>query len=208
MREWLSGRASPCQGERREFESRLPLHFHKRRKNRIFASFVSIRHHSQVVRQRSATPLCPGSNPGGASIFRQAIRLAVFLCLNTALLYRLRLLFPTKSAFFAGALKRKYGGGSYIVFFSYIVAKEGFDMFFFLRKTYPLAVLYLLYLREHLGLQELKNSYIVCFCYIGVCKAYSDFFYKKQDACIITLPIYNWCDKWTVFVDRINNKCL
>ena len=26
VREWLSGRASPCQGERREFESRLPLH--------------------------------------------------------------------------------------------------------------------------------------------------------------------------------------
>ena len=25
MREWLSGRASPCQGESREFESRLPL---------------------------------------------------------------------------------------------------------------------------------------------------------------------------------------
>ena len=25
-REWLSGRASPCQGEGREFESRLPLH--------------------------------------------------------------------------------------------------------------------------------------------------------------------------------------
>ncbi len=25
MREWLSGRAPPCQGERREFESRLPL---------------------------------------------------------------------------------------------------------------------------------------------------------------------------------------
>ena len=25
MREWLSGRASPCQGEGREFESRLPL---------------------------------------------------------------------------------------------------------------------------------------------------------------------------------------
>ncbi len=27
MREWLSGRASPCQGERREFESRFPLHY-------------------------------------------------------------------------------------------------------------------------------------------------------------------------------------
>ena len=26
-----------------------------------------IRRHSQVVRQRSAKPLCPGSNPGGAS---------------------------------------------------------------------------------------------------------------------------------------------
>ena len=26
MREWLSGRASPSQGERREFESRFPLH--------------------------------------------------------------------------------------------------------------------------------------------------------------------------------------
>ena len=26
LREWLSGRASPCQGERREFESRFPLH--------------------------------------------------------------------------------------------------------------------------------------------------------------------------------------
>ena len=45
MRKWLSGRASPCQGEGREFESRLPLHFSRR--------------HSQVVRQRSAKPLSP-----------------------------------------------------------------------------------------------------------------------------------------------------
>ncbi len=27
MRKWLSGRASPCQGEGREFESRLPLFY-------------------------------------------------------------------------------------------------------------------------------------------------------------------------------------
>ena len=27
LREWLSGRASPCQGECREFESRFPLHY-------------------------------------------------------------------------------------------------------------------------------------------------------------------------------------
>ena len=27
MREWLSGRALPCQGKCREFESRLPLHY-------------------------------------------------------------------------------------------------------------------------------------------------------------------------------------
>ena len=26
MRKWLSGRASPCQGEGRGFDSRLPLH--------------------------------------------------------------------------------------------------------------------------------------------------------------------------------------
>ena len=44
-RKWLSGRASPCQGEGREFESRLPLQ--------------RIRRHSQVVRQRSAKPLPP-----------------------------------------------------------------------------------------------------------------------------------------------------
>ena len=29
-RKWLSGRASPCQGEGREFESRLPLHYCKK----------------------------------------------------------------------------------------------------------------------------------------------------------------------------------
>ena len=46
------GRASPCQGEGGGFEPRNPL---------------QIRHHSQVVRQRSAKPLRPGSNPGGAS---------------------------------------------------------------------------------------------------------------------------------------------
>ena len=69
MREWLSGRASPCQGERREFESRLPLQCLKAPKIRDFFFFntitkeipykIIIRHHSQVVRQRSATPLSP-----------------------------------------------------------------------------------------------------------------------------------------------------
>ena len=82
MREWLSGRASPCQGERREFESRLPLHFRvKRRVLRLLICKKQIlscgfpqldisyifRRHSQVVRHRSATPLFPGSNPGDAS---------------------------------------------------------------------------------------------------------------------------------------------
>ena len=54
MREWLSGRASPCQGERREFESRLPL----QKQKTLYASFVIWRH-SQVVRQRPAKPLSP-----------------------------------------------------------------------------------------------------------------------------------------------------
>ena len=56
-REWLSGRALPCQGKCREFESRFPLHF-----------FLQLTwYHSQAVRQRSAKPLRPGSNPGGTS---------------------------------------------------------------------------------------------------------------------------------------------
>ena len=58
MREWLSGRASPCQGECRGFESRFPL-----QKVRTVFSW----RYSQAVRPRSAKPLCPGSNPGGAS---------------------------------------------------------------------------------------------------------------------------------------------
>ena len=46
MREWLSGRVSPCQGESRGSESRLPL-----QKKRW--------HHSQVVRQGSAKSSSP-----------------------------------------------------------------------------------------------------------------------------------------------------
>ena len=62
MREWLSGRASPCQGERRGFESRLPL-----QKLKAQRAFLYRWHHSQVVRQRSAKPRFPSSNLGGAS---------------------------------------------------------------------------------------------------------------------------------------------
>ena len=70
MREWLSGRAPPCQGGCRGFESRFPL-------QRYFRTFifygktaraaVTLRRYSQVVRQGSAKPSLPGSNPGGAS---------------------------------------------------------------------------------------------------------------------------------------------
>ena len=35
VREWLSGRASPCQGEGREFESRFALFFTNMRKSHI-----------------------------------------------------------------------------------------------------------------------------------------------------------------------------
>ena len=53
MREWLSGRASPCQGECREFESRLPLHFFKKEFLHIGKELW---HHSQAVRLGSAKP--------------------------------------------------------------------------------------------------------------------------------------------------------
>ena len=59
MREWLSGRALPCQGKCREFESRLPLHF-------FLKKYMWC--HRQVVRQRSAKPLFTSSNLVGASI--------------------------------------------------------------------------------------------------------------------------------------------
>ena len=52
-REWLSGRALPCQGKCREFESRFPLHFF------ITGFFVRNRRHSQEVRHGSAKPLSP-----------------------------------------------------------------------------------------------------------------------------------------------------
>ena len=55
MREWLSGRASPCQGECRESESRLPLHK------------MLIWHLGQVVRQSSAKALFSSPNLEGAS---------------------------------------------------------------------------------------------------------------------------------------------
>ena len=41
MREWLSGRASPCQGERRGFESRLPLQV-KKTHNTLCVFFTQI----------------------------------------------------------------------------------------------------------------------------------------------------------------------
>ena len=51
-RKWLSGRASPCQGEGRGFESRLPLQGDV----------------AKWLRRGSAKPLFGGSNPPVASI--------------------------------------------------------------------------------------------------------------------------------------------
>ena len=76
MREWLSGRALPCQGKCRGFESRLPLHKW---------------YHRQAVRQRSAKPLFPGSNPGGTSKYKNKnppVDLVVFHITGKTLHYR------------------------------------------------------------------------------------------------------------------------
>ena len=47
MREWLSGRASPCQGEGREFESRLALFFFK--EEQIIKKVLTIRKKSDKI---------------------------------------------------------------------------------------------------------------------------------------------------------------
>ncbi len=64
-RKWLSGRASPCQGEGREFESRLPLHLDMSRSGGMVDAAVSktvegqpscrfesdLRHYKETTRQ-------------------------------------------------------------------------------------------------------------------------------------------------------------
>ena len=60
-----SGRAPPCQGGGSEFEPRCPLQTNE--KEQMICSFSYIWCHSQVVRQGSAKPSFPGSNPGGTS---------------------------------------------------------------------------------------------------------------------------------------------
>ena len=50
MREWLSGRALPCQGKCREFESRLPLQYPS-------LAFVYIRHLQNGVPQKCTSIL-------------------------------------------------------------------------------------------------------------------------------------------------------
>ena len=58
-----SGRAPPCQGGGSEFESRCPL----QKVLQALKACKLIWRHSQVVRQRTANPRFPGSNPGDAS---------------------------------------------------------------------------------------------------------------------------------------------
>ena len=58
MRKWLSGRASPCQGEGREFESRLSLHYAEVAKLADAQDLKSCDPYTIVpVRLRSSAPL-------------------------------------------------------------------------------------------------------------------------------------------------------
>ena len=61
VRKWLRGRASPCQGEGREFESRLPLHF-------FYPVIIATRPHLFPSRTQKLSSLAPmilgGKLPG------------------------------------------------------------------------------------------------------------------------------------------------
>ena len=93
VREWLSGRALPCQGKGREFESRLPLHNkYASWKRGFFVCFALIKKifkkntkfvdnilkicyiNSMVPWPRGKARVCkiliPSSNLGGTSIMR------------------------------------------------------------------------------------------------------------------------------------------
>ena len=59
LREWLRGRALPCQGEGRGSESRFPLHSTKANISVCLIFLKGRWHHSQAVRQRSAKPSSP-----------------------------------------------------------------------------------------------------------------------------------------------------
>jgi hypothetical protein len=50
MRKWLRGRASPCQGEGRGFESRLPLHNQPLSKDNGFFVFCSIEERDKTIK--------------------------------------------------------------------------------------------------------------------------------------------------------------
>ena len=71
MREWLSGRALPCQGKCREFESRLPLQF-------ILEEMVLKTLRLLVLvpspsgKARVCKTLTPSSNLGGTSNIRRS----------------------------------------------------------------------------------------------------------------------------------------
>ena len=64
MREWLSGRALPCQGKCREFESRFPLHFF------ILGLNMAPQPSGKAWACKASTP---SSNLGGASINSAAV---------------------------------------------------------------------------------------------------------------------------------------
>ena len=76
MRTWLSGRASPCQGEGRGFDSLLPLHyaplaqldraFDYESKGREFES-LRVRHFITPPRDVAQLGRAPGLGPGGHS---------------------------------------------------------------------------------------------------------------------------------------------
>ncbi len=81
MREWLSGRASPCQGERREFESRLPLQKHKRDASDLVRHFC-YKAPWPSGKAKVCNTYIPSSSLGGASrkddLFRQVVFSVIF----------------------------------------------------------------------------------------------------------------------------------
>ena len=115
-RKWLSGRASPCQGEGRGFESRLPLHLtsrragsHRRRKRRPGAGPI---HKRPLPRPERPLRVCLPPRPSMVSVpsgYSRRVQPARLVCARSAVRASAHPVAPTTEPM-ASTIRSLYSG--------------------------------------------------------------------------------------------------